>query len=347
MTNNREPLVSIGMTVRNQEMFVESAIASLLNQKYQNFELIISDNASDDRSPEICQHFARKDKRIHYIQNRENLGPNANMVNVLNAISGEFYMFASGHDLYHRNFISSLVEQYNRNDNKIVLAYADTVRIDRHGKRICNVIEDVDTRNLSLVEGFKKIVWGLSWCTPIYGLHRTSTFKSTWKMYEITGPDKILLPELGLKGVFVRHPEILFYMRKNRPAENHIQMIRRQIKWFVHNKFETLMPSIMRNHELLKAVHASNLDNSEKEELVEEILRWLHADPHKHTKKEMRNLLRHGMEMLNSNEISHEEKVFAADEYLRITRIGRFFRPEMGAQIDQLCWLCHKIRKDC
>lgn len=336
MPNNREPLVSIGMTVHNQEMFIESAIASLLNQKYQNFELIISDNASDDRSPEICQYFARKDKRIQYMQNRENLGPNANTLNVLNAISGEFYMFASGHDLYHRDFISSLVGQYNRNDDNIILAYPDTVRIDRHGKRICNVIEDVDTRNLSVVEGFKKIVWGLSWCTPIYGLHRSSTFKSTWKMYEITGPDKILLPELSLKGAFVRHPELLFYMRQIRPAENYKQIYKRQAKWFVSNKYEAIVPTIMRDYELIKAVHHSKLNNTEKEELVEDVLRWHHADPRNHSSREVGNLVSHGMKMINSSGKSDEEKLNAAGEYLRIAKISRIFRPELAFKLDQI-----------
>jgi len=46
--------VSIGMPVYNEEKFIEQAIVSILNQDYQNFELIISDNASTDKTKEIC-----------------------------------------------------------------------------------------------------------------------------------------------------------------------------------------------------------------------------------------------------------------------------------------------------
>ena len=105
------------------------------------------------------------------------------------------------------------------------------------------------------------------------------------------------------------------------------------------------MPSIMRNYELIKEVWASKLKQSEKEELVEEILRWVHADPKKNNMAEVRNLVVHGIRMLSSSEISSEKKLNAADEYLRVASIGRVFRPELGDQIDQLCGLCNKIKR--
>ncbi|MEM4134638.1 MAG: glycosyltransferase, partial [Candidatus Micrarchaeia archaeon] len=72
--NLRNPLVSIGMPVYNGERFIRQALDSLLAQDYENFELIISDNASEDKTPEICLEYAARDKRIRYYRNEKNMG---------------------------------------------------------------------------------------------------------------------------------------------------------------------------------------------------------------------------------------------------------------------------------
>ncbi|HET6324545.1 MAG TPA: glycosyltransferase, partial [Planctomycetaceae bacterium] len=68
------PPISIGMPVFNGEKYIVEALDSILGQTYSDFELIISDNASNDRTAEICQEFARKDQRIRYFRQSTNLG---------------------------------------------------------------------------------------------------------------------------------------------------------------------------------------------------------------------------------------------------------------------------------
>ena len=58
------PALSIGMAVYNGQRFVARALDSLLAQSFRNYELIISDDASTDRSNEICQSYAARDARI-------------------------------------------------------------------------------------------------------------------------------------------------------------------------------------------------------------------------------------------------------------------------------------------
>ena len=55
-----KPKVTIGMPVYNAEKTIKKAITSLLAQTFRNFELIISDNASDDETANICKRFARQ-----------------------------------------------------------------------------------------------------------------------------------------------------------------------------------------------------------------------------------------------------------------------------------------------
>lgn len=72
--------------------------------------MIISDNASTDKTPEICKEYVSKDPRIKYYRNERNLGAMANFKRVFELSSGEFFMFASDHDLWDKTFISRCVE---------------------------------------------------------------------------------------------------------------------------------------------------------------------------------------------------------------------------------------------
>lgn len=68
------PLVSVVMPVYNTEKYVGEAIQSILDQTFTNFEFIIIDDGSTDRSWEIIQEYARKDERIRAHQNNWNQG---------------------------------------------------------------------------------------------------------------------------------------------------------------------------------------------------------------------------------------------------------------------------------
>ena len=93
------PRVSIGMPVFNGDKFIREALDSLLAQTFTDFELIISDNASTDRTEAICREYAERDKRIRYVRQAENLGPAANFRFVLDEAVGEYFMWAAADDL--------------------------------------------------------------------------------------------------------------------------------------------------------------------------------------------------------------------------------------------------------
>ena len=62
MEHPKSPQVSLGMPVYNGENFVSEAIRSILEQDFDDFELVITDNASTDRTADICLEFARQDQ---------------------------------------------------------------------------------------------------------------------------------------------------------------------------------------------------------------------------------------------------------------------------------------------
>jgi glycosyltransferase involved in cell wall biosynthesis len=95
------PRVSIGLPVYNGQNYLRCALDSILQQDYTDFELIISDTASADASPGICQELARKDGRVRYYRNETNIGARGNYNRVFELARGEFFKWASHDDEFH------------------------------------------------------------------------------------------------------------------------------------------------------------------------------------------------------------------------------------------------------
>ena len=70
----KQPRVSIGMPVYNGARFIGEAVRSIQAQTFQDFEVVISDNASTDETQEICTRLAAQDSRIRYYRQARNLG---------------------------------------------------------------------------------------------------------------------------------------------------------------------------------------------------------------------------------------------------------------------------------
>ena len=102
------PRVSIGLPVYNGELFLENALDSILSQTYSDFELIISDNASDDKTEEICRSYAARDKRVRYSRNAHNLGAAPNYNRVYHLARGRYFKWASHDDVLAPEFLISL-----------------------------------------------------------------------------------------------------------------------------------------------------------------------------------------------------------------------------------------------
>ena len=71
---NRGPMVSVVMPVYNREAYVKEALDSILNQSFQDFEVVVVDDGSTDRTPQILAEYAEKDSRIRVITHEKNKG---------------------------------------------------------------------------------------------------------------------------------------------------------------------------------------------------------------------------------------------------------------------------------
>ena len=87
------PKISIGIPVYNGEKFIHKCIESVLQQTNRNFEIIISDNASTDSTPEICKEFLNKDNRITFVRQNKNMGRLWNFHFLVTKAVGEYFVW--------------------------------------------------------------------------------------------------------------------------------------------------------------------------------------------------------------------------------------------------------------
>lgn len=218
------PTVSIGLPVYNSEMFIGEAIESLLKQTFGDFELIISNNASTDRTEVICREYAARDNRIIYIQQPENIGAIANFHFVLEQAVGEYFMWAAGDDKCEPAFIESLLAVFKA-DEDVVLAMSDVRNISETGlylgvSRLDNIrIQDVKDRWNKIRPVFFENPTSQIFFS-VYGVFRTAILRQISLDYfgmvrYASGAEIPFLAQLAIKGKIASIPEDLKTYRRH------------------------------------------------------------------------------------------------------------------------------------
>ena len=168
------PKVSIGMPVFNGESFIRESLDSLLTQTFGDFELIISDNASTDATRAICLEYSGKDQRIRYVRQAKNFGPLDNFKFVLEAASGEYFMWAAHDDRRDKRFLELTVAVLDEQE-EVGLVFSEMYVTDLGNSTSYRSSKGYsDSNNL-----FCKYLFRLFQCYPnlLYGLHRASVLR--------------------------------------------------------------------------------------------------------------------------------------------------------------------------
>jgi len=124
----------IGMPVYNGEKFIGRAIESLISQTFSDWTLLISDNDSRDATASICESYCRKDKRIHYVKQSENIGAISNFIFLLEAADTSFFMWAAADDVWNEQFVKACVDGMGKQNAD--WAFTNMANIDTFGRRI-------------------------------------------------------------------------------------------------------------------------------------------------------------------------------------------------------------------
>lgn len=117
---NKKPLVSIIMSVYNEEERVKKCINSILNQDYKNFEFLIVDDFSEDNTLEVLNKFSREDSRIKIFKNKSNLGLTKNLNFLIKKSSGDFVARQDADDTSKQDRIKKQVKTFQSLDLDVV-----------------------------------------------------------------------------------------------------------------------------------------------------------------------------------------------------------------------------------
>jgi hypothetical protein len=209
------PRVSIGVPVYNGENYLAETLDSILAQTFTDFELIISDNASTDRTEAICRAYAAQDHRIHYVRNARNLGAARNYNRVFELARGEYFKWNGHDDPLAPRFLECCVEVLDREPD-VVLCFSRNRAIDEHGKE--HHVGALTARTfapkpqLGSPEVHVRFYHAVVADHPqgaIFGLIRRSVLAQTALIGSYRSSDLPLLGELALRGRFHQVPETL------------------------------------------------------------------------------------------------------------------------------------------
>jgi hypothetical protein len=231
---SQAPRVSIGLPVYNGDAFLEESIESLLAQTYDDFELLIVDNASSDRTEEICRRFAASDSRVRYWRNPRNIGGMRNANLTLQRARGEYFRWAAHDDVCAPTMLERLVAELDARP-EVILSFAAATFIDAHGDPLPNfvvgaillgerrgeflVTDSAGVRYPSegtaaaAVQRYRDLLYFRGPCEATYGLMRADVLRETVRLGDYTESDTVLLCDLALKGRFHVVAEPLFSKR--------------------------------------------------------------------------------------------------------------------------------------
>ena len=226
MTTNK-PLVSVGLPVYNGENFVAEAIESVLAQTLEDFELVISDNASTDATQEICEHYASQDSRVRYHRADVNRGAKWNFPRAFELATGKYFKWAAHDDVLAPTMLEKCVDVME-NDPNVVLVMPQTTVIDKDSHRLvftnnyfgsgCESEKQEVARQRCLSSKrasnrYKGVLLISPRLYEVFAVIRHDAMRKSGLYRGYNGAEKVFVAEMCLMGDFVEVPEELFFSR--------------------------------------------------------------------------------------------------------------------------------------
>ncbi|MDO8604208.1 MAG: glycosyltransferase [bacterium] len=175
--------VFIGMAAYNAEKHIGKAIDSLLNQSYLNFKLFISDDASTDTTSQICLDYAKKDARVIYYRQKQNLGMLPNLKFVLDKADEVFFTWVDADDIREKDFLKVCVAALiKKNVDAAITVIADIDSYDRNLREPTNITDFSGKPSSRQVAKYvlQPEVFGKS--NLMYSVFKTEIVKRIWEL---------------------------------------------------------------------------------------------------------------------------------------------------------------------
>ena len=216
MTDAPLPLVSVGIPAYNAANTVERSVRSILDQTYQNIEIVVFDNGSTDTTEQVCRRLARADNRIRYIRSPSNQGTSFSFSQAFLNTTGEYFMWSAADDLRDPNDVASGVRLLEEDPSIVASVPVTVVYIEDEDEPIYSVeVTGIDIGD----RGVKRLhtMFTNFPTTALYSLFRSSSLRSSGLLRSSVASDVALLQVLAANGAFRLNPDqvLRFVRRKN------------------------------------------------------------------------------------------------------------------------------------
>ncbi|MEW6756227.1 MAG: glycosyltransferase family 2 protein [Candidatus Latescibacterota bacterium] len=226
------PRVSIALPVHNGENYLDAAIRAFQAQTFEDFELVLSDNASTDRTAQIGRDWAATDARVRYYRSTVNRGASWNFNRAYELSVGTYVKWAAHDDLCAPAFLERCVDVLERRP-AVVLCHTECRVIGPQGEAVEDYGVHLRTDAAWPRHRFYDLLFVKNRCYEIFGLIRRSVLRQTRLMGSYPVADRVLLAELALRGPFHQVPERLFHPRLH-PSQSTQALItqHQRVAWF-------------------------------------------------------------------------------------------------------------------
>ena len=218
---NTQPKVSVIVPNYNHQAFLKERIDTILQQTYQDFELIILDDCSIDNSVSIIESYRNNEHVTHIVLNDQNTGSTFKQWDKgVSLARGEYIWIAESDDAAHPEFLATLVGQLESHP-EAVLAYAYSLIINEKGEKI-NKKHNISDGTVKIYNGLKYAHWAMLPCNNIYNasmvVFRRDVYDKVDKsfmQYRYVGDWKFWMSVCLLGGYVVEVRQFLNYFREH------------------------------------------------------------------------------------------------------------------------------------
>ena len=207
------PRLTVGLPAYNSERFLRETLDSILNQTFDDFTLVVSDNGSTDSTEEICREYANHDARVVYLRHEINRGAAWNFNQVFTHCNTPYFRWAAADDVFAPTCFARCAEVMDAASSSVALCYPKTLAIDEDGAPIGEYEDDLDLRSPNPHARIRRIVRSIVQGNPLFGLVRSASLRATRGHGSFPGADYVLLSEIALGGEIWEIPERLFKRR--------------------------------------------------------------------------------------------------------------------------------------
>jgi glycosyltransferase involved in cell wall biosynthesis len=272
-SEGRKPFVSIGLPVYNGEDYLQEALDSIAAQTYRNYEVVVSDNASTDRTADICESYAARDPRIRYFRNPVNIGGDRNFYRSFELSRGEYFLGAAHDDRFHPEYLERVLAVLEA-DPEVVFGHSRAHQINGAGDVVGTYEGRPFTESSRPSERLRDAI-GMRPVIACLGMIRSSVLRQMPPLVPYPASDAYWQAELALHGKLVEIPEVLFYRRVHPNSGQRIP-IHERIRWSDPTKAGTVtFPAWRRPAEYARSVMRAPLPLRERMSCFAEIGRYL------------------------------------------------------------------------